>query len=186
MVIVDYVTGYVVVKFLAKKSEAAKALKDTILLWNTQLSKGADRNVIKQIRTDNGGEYLNKDLDDFLAAHGIHKQTTGGYNSASNGTAERMNRTLKDMARCELYASAAPLYLWGEAISTAAFVHNVSYSKRIEMTPYEAFTGFKPDVSILRPFVCRIYFLISRGKCESGFLATSIPVIFLGYFLAIF
>ena len=49
------------------------------------------------------------------------------------------------------------------------------------MTPYEAFTGFRPDVSIMRPFGCRIYFLIARGKRESGFIATSVPVIWLGY-----
>ena len=181
MVIIDYVTGFVNVEFLVLKSDAAKALKRVILLWNTQLSKGNERNVIKRIRTDNGGEYLNKDLDDFLEQHGIQRECTGGHSSQSNGTSERMNRTLKDMARCELYASGAPLYLWGEAIATAAFVQNVSYSKRIDMTPYEAFTGFRPDVSILRPFGSRIYFLIARGKRESGFLATSVPGIWLGF-----
>ena len=49
------------------------------------------------------------------------------------------------------------------------------------MTPYEAFTGFRADVSILRPFGCRIYFLIARGKRESGFMATSVPGIWLGF-----
>ena len=109
MGIVDYVTGYVVVEFLALKSDAAKVLMRTILLWNTQLSKGAERNVIKRIRTDNGGEYLNKVLDDFFEQHGIQRECTGGHSSQSNGTSERMNRTLKDMARCGLYASGAPL-----------------------------------------------------------------------------
>ena len=181
MVIVDYVTGYGVVEFLVLKSDAAKVLMRTILLWNTQLSKGTERNVIKRIRTDNGGEYLNKTVDAFLEQHGIQRECTGGYSSQSNGTSERMNRTLKDKARCALYASGAPLYLWGEAIATAAYVQNVSYSKRIDMTPYEAFTGFRPNVSIMRPFACRVYFLIARGKRESGFLATSIPGIWLGY-----
>ena len=126
---------------------------------------------------------MNKEMDTFLEENGIQRELTGGDNSASNGTAERMNRTLKDMTRCEMYASGAPINLWGEAIVTAAFVQNVSYSKRIGMTPYEAFTGFRPDVSILRPFGCRIYFLISRGRREAGseFLATSVPGIFLGY-----
>ena len=49
------------------------------------------------------------------------------------------------------------------------------------MTPYEAFTGFRQDVSILRPFGCRIYFLIARGKRESGFLAISVPGIWIGF-----
>ena len=157
MVIMDYYSGFVVVKFLVHKSEAAKALIETILLFDTQLSEGGERHVVKNFRSDNGGEFLNKELDVFFGSEGIVRQTTGGNNSETNGAAERMIRTIKEKARCGMYASSMPMNLWAEAINTAAFVQNFSFHSRTKSTPYELFTGLKPDGSILRVFGCQIF-----------------------------
>ena len=182
MVITDFYSGYVVVKFLVHKSEAAKALMDTILLFNTQLSEGGERHVVKNFRSDNGGEFLNKELDAFFITQGIVRQTTGGYNSEANGTAERMIRTLKEKARCGMYASSLPMNLWAEAINTAAFVQNFSFHSRTKMTPYALFTGFKPDGTIFRVLGCRVFALIAlKLRGSDGLTSTSFSGVFLGY-----
>ena len=89
MVITDYYSGYVVVKFLVHKSEAAKALMDTILLFKTQLSEGGERHVVKNFRSDNGGEFLNKELDAFFTAQGIVRQTNFKLQDGQSGATIR-------------------------------------------------------------------------------------------------
>ncbi|GFY34755.1 retrovirus-related Pol polyprotein from transposon TNT 1-94 [Trichonephila clavipes] len=49
---------------------------------------------IKKIRTDNGLEFVNEQLDTYLANSGIFHEKTIPYNSESNGKAERANRVL--------------------------------------------------------------------------------------------
>ena len=71
------------------KSEAAKALMDTILLFNTQLSEGGERHVVKNFRSDNGGEFLNKELDAFFTAQGIVRQTNFKLQDGQSGATIR-------------------------------------------------------------------------------------------------
>ncbi|KAF8781393.1 Serine/threonine-protein kinase 31 like protein [Argiope bruennichi] len=70
----------------------------------TLLSKG----------TDNGLEFVNEQLDTYLANSGIFHEKTIPYNSESNGKAER--------ARSLLYESELPLKFWAEAINVAPSV----------------------------------------------------------------
>ncbi|GFT94649.1 retrovirus-related Pol polyprotein from transposon TNT 1-94 [Trichonephila clavipes] len=58
---------------------------------------------IKKIRTDNGLEFVNEQLDTYLANSGIFHEKTIPYNSESNGKAERANRVLLERARSLLY-----------------------------------------------------------------------------------
>eukprot|EP00171_Calliarthron_tuberculosum_P004987 IDg4987t1 len=48
---------------------------------------------LKELRTDNGGEYLSNGFRAYLADHGIKHQLTVAYTSQQNGVAERRNRT---------------------------------------------------------------------------------------------
>ena len=43
-----------------------------------------------------------------------------------NGSAERMNRTLVEAAHSMMFHAGMPKQFWGEAIHTAAYVHNRS------------------------------------------------------------
>ena len=51
---------------------------------------------IKILRTDNGLEFVNKRLDEFLRKYGIVHQRSVEYLHEQNGVAERIFRTLFD------------------------------------------------------------------------------------------
>ncbi|GFU15087.1 retrovirus-related Pol polyprotein from transposon TNT 1-94 [Trichonephila clavipes] len=84
---------------------------------------------IKKIRTDNGLEFVNEQLDTYLANSGIFHEKTIPYNSESNGKAERANRVLLERARSLLYESKLPLKFWAEAINCSTQVSNVTPRK---------------------------------------------------------
>ena len=54
--------------------------------------------------------------------------------------------------------SKLPHRFWAEALSTYVYLKNRSPTKALDgITPYEAWSGIKPDVSILRIFGCSAY-----------------------------
>lgn len=73
---------------------------------------------------DNGREYCNKEMQKQLTSRGILLETTAPYTPEQNGVAERDNRTMVESARTMLHAKQLPLFLWAEAISTAAHILN--------------------------------------------------------------
>ena len=58
---------------------------------------------IKAIRSDRGGEYISKNVQELLKQHGIIHQKTTPYTPQQNGVAEPKNRSSMEMARCMLY-----------------------------------------------------------------------------------
>ena len=57
------------------------------------------------------------------------------------------------------------MYLWAKACGTAVYVHNRSPHRRLgDITPEEAFTGEKLDISHLRIFGCSVYIHVPREK----------------------
>lgn len=112
---------------------------------------------------------------------GVRHELTIPKNPEQNGVAERANRTLIETARSMLVDSRLPHSFWAEAVSTAAYMRNRSPTKAMkELTPYEAWTGQKPDVGGLRVFGCQAFVHIpkdERRKLDS----MSQKCIFLGY-----
>ncbi|GFW54202.1 retrovirus-related Pol polyprotein from transposon TNT 1-94 [Trichonephila clavipes] len=74
-------------------------------------------------------EFVNEQLDTYLAISGTFHEKTIPYNSESNGKAERANRVLLERARILLYESKLPLKFWAEAISCSTQVSNVTPRK---------------------------------------------------------
>ena len=57
------------------------------------------------------------------------------------------------------------MYLWAEACGTTVYVQNKSLHWRLgDITPEEAFTGEKLDISHLRIFGCLVYIHVPREK----------------------
>ncbi|GFV43748.1 CTP synthase 1 [Trichonephila clavipes] len=117
---------------------------------------------IKKIRTDNGLEFVNEQLDTYLANSGIFHEKTIPYNSESNGKAERANRVLLERARSLLYESKLPLKFWAEAINCSTQVSNVTPRKGKEKIPLEIWTGNKPKLNYLKKFGCVAYFHVPK------------------------
>jgi transposase InsO family protein len=54
---------------------------------------------IKKIRSDDGTEFKNSQIEGFLEDEGIKHEFSSPYTPQQNGVVERKNRTLLDMAR---------------------------------------------------------------------------------------
>jgi hypothetical protein len=147
----DY-SRFSAVRLVRKKSDVPDVVMETFAMFETQTG-----NKVKAARTDNGGEFIAKELADFFKSKGIEHQTTMAYSPQSNGKAERLNRTLMERTRAMLFDAKLPDYVWGEAITTANYLRNRAPTADKDKTPYEAFYGNKPDISHLRTFGCGVY-----------------------------
>jgi len=111
---------------------------------------------------------------------GIIHETTAPYSSASNGVAERKNRTLIELKYDMLIESGAPLYFWGGAILTTCHVLNRVPHKRSHTTPFEMWKGQKQNLGYLRVWGCLAYVRLTDPKMPKlGIRATTCA--FLGY-----
>ena len=173
---IDDYTQYVWVYPLKLKSEVLSKLIELKAL--VEKSTG---HLLKAIRTDNGGEYLSTEFQQFLKSEGVRHERTVPRNPERNGVSERMNRTLIESVRAMLSDSKLPKKFWAEALSTAAYLRNRSPTKSVQgKTPYEALTGEKPRVDHLKVFGCAAYAHVpsqERQKLDEK----SRRCIFLGY-----
>jgi transposase InsO family protein len=154
----DY-SGLSSVALLRRKSDVYTHTVDTITLWENQTGK-----TVKAIRTDNGGEYLSRQFQDYFADKGILHQTTVPYTPQQNGKAERLNRTLMEKTRAMLKEATLEPKLWAEAVVTANYLRNRSPVSGKPKTPWELFFGSRPDVSHLRTFGSPAYVHIPKEK----------------------
>src|SRR3954469_18896423 len=82
------------VYFFKKKSET----QQTIIEFANEAQRQHNSRILA-IRSDNGTEFKNYILDEFLGDEGIKHQYSAAYTPQQNGVAERKNRTLIDAAR---------------------------------------------------------------------------------------
>jgi transposase InsO family protein len=119
---------------------------------------------IKKIRSDNGTEFKNSQIEGFLE-EGIKHEFSSPYTPQQNGVVERKNRTLLDMASTMLDEYKTLDRFWAEAINTVCYSINRLYLHRIlKKTSYELLTGKKPNVSYFRVFGSKCFILIKRGR----------------------
>ncbi|GJX50955.1 retrovirus-related pol polyprotein from transposon TNT 1-94 [Tanacetum coccineum] len=116
LVIVDEYSRFTWVKFLRSKDETP----EVIIKFLTQIQVGLNKTV-RYIRTDNGTEFVNKDLTDYYERVGIFHQNSIPRTPQQNGVVERRNLTLVEATRTMLIFSKAPMFLWAEAVATAFF-----------------------------------------------------------------
>ncbi|KAK1628821.1 hypothetical protein QYE76_003136 [Lolium multiflorum] len=103
---------------------------------------------IKAIRTDNGTEFKNYTMQEFVDDEGIKHEFSAPYTPQQNGVVERKNRTIIEMARTMLSEFNSPHNFWGEAISTAVHYSNRLFLRPLQnKTPYELLTGNDDDPS---------------------------------------
>jgi transposase InsO family protein len=102
---------------------------------------------VKKIRRDNGSEFKNLQVKEFLEEEGIKHEFFAPCTPQQNGVVERKNRTLIDMARMMLGEFKTPEQFWSEAVNTACHVINRLYLHRLlKKTSYELLTGNKPNI----------------------------------------
>ena len=175
LVIVDEKSRYTWVYLLERKSDAAKHIIELCNSFHSAYGVS-----VRELHSDSGGEFINTQSKQYCSANGIKHTTTTANSPFHNGVVERMNGVLLNITKTNMHHSSAPLNLWGEALTYAAFIHNLTELKHLESrTPYEVLHQSAPYLSNkLRIFGSDAFVVrVKRAKLDS----TSIKGIFIGY-----
>jgi hypothetical protein len=163
---------------LKAKGEAFEKFKEYKALVENEIGHN-----IKVLQFDNGGEFVSKKFEAFLAECGIQRQTSAPYSPQQNGVAKRANRTIMECARSMILAQGLGLEFWGEAMNMAVYIKNRCPTKALDSkTLQEAWSGRKPDVSHLRVFGCKAFADDVPDEKRTKLESKSMPCVFLGYY----
>ncbi|KAE8992242.1 Retrovirus-related Pol polyprotein from transposon TNT 1-94 [Phytophthora rubi] len=144
---IDDFSRHVTVYFMKKKTEVLEKFK----MFKTDM-ENATGLKIKRHRSDNGGEYTGRLFKEYLSKQGIRHEKTVPYTPQQNGLAERMNRSIVEMARCMLYHEGIDKKWWAEAVNTSAWMINRIPNTVTVKTPYEIVYQKKPQLKNLKVF----------------------------------
>ncbi|WVZ76984.1 hypothetical protein U9M48_024890 [Paspalum notatum var. saurae] len=162
-VIVDDFSRYTWVYFLGDKTEVAHVF--------SKFAKRAQNDVntsIVKIRSDNGREFDNTNIEEYCDEVGIKHEFSATYAPHQNGVVERKNKTLITLARSMLDEYGTSEKFWAEAINTACCASNLLFPHRLlDKTPYELLNGRKPNISYFRKHQHLGKF---QKRCDIGFL----------------
>lgn len=143
---IDEYTRYATVYPLLKKGEVFARWK-TFKARVERLHGGK----IKELRCDNGGEYIGKDMQDSLKDEGIVFHPSQPYAPQQNGIAERFNRTLFDKIRTQQQEGRIPVDLWPELALAACEQHNLTPMERHDWKlPHELWYDEDPTPHVAR------------------------------------
>nr|GEW95419.1 hypothetical protein [Tanacetum cinerariifolium] len=131
LVVTDDFSRFTWTFFLKSMDETSRILRNFI----TEIENLKDLNV-KIIRSDNGGEFRNKEMDKLCSRKGIKREFSNARTLQQNGVAERRNRTLIEAARTMVLVIKP---------------HN--------KTLYELFNERSHAIGFLRPFGCHVMIL---------------------------
>lgn len=131
----DSFTKFRYIYFLKEKFEVVNALKETLAHAKTL------GHSIKHFLSDNGGEFDNLGVKTLLQRHGVLQRLTAPYMPQQNGSSERENRTVVEMARTFKYSNPEanfPDASWADLINSAVYVLNRTGNSTVEgLSPSE-------------------------------------------------
>nr|GEW89166.1 hypothetical protein [Tanacetum cinerariifolium] len=114
LVVTDDFSRFTWTFFLKTKDETSGILRKFI----TKIKNLKDLKV-KIIMCDNGGEFRNKEMNNFCSHKGIKREFSNARTPQQNGVAEKRNRTLIEASRTMLADAKIPVTFWAEAVNTA-------------------------------------------------------------------
>lgn len=125
---------------------------------------------IKRLWSDNGTEILSTEFQQWIKWKGIIHEKWAPYYPEPNGKAERLQKTLMEMARCYMkMISRINGYekLCDEAVKTPNVIWNRMFTescKSVGKTPYESVMNKKPNLSFLRKFGTTAFVHIPKNR----------------------
>ena len=121
---------------------------------------------------------MSLEFDDLLKKCGIISQLTPPGTPQWNIVSKRRNQTLLDMVRSMMSHADLPTSFWGHALETAAFTLNRVPSKKVQKTPYEIWTGKRPNMSFMKIWGCEAYV---KRQMSTKLEPKSEKCVFVGY-----
>nr|GEV91276.1 putative ribonuclease H-like domain-containing protein [Tanacetum cinerariifolium] len=141
LVITDDYSRFTWVFFLATKDETGPILKTFIIGLENQLSL-----KVKIIRSDNGTELKNNDLNQVCGMKGIKREFSVPRTPQQNGITEKKNKTLIKAARSKFDGKVDEGFLVGYSVSSKAFRVFNSRTRIVQKTFHINFLENKPNV----------------------------------------
>ncbi|KAL8116037.1 hypothetical protein AgCh_022503 [Apium graveolens] len=161
---------------LPDKTSVFAILKEFVALVKNQFET-----TIKTFQTDNGTEFFNTSVNNFLQNLGIIHQASCAYTPQQNGLVERKHRHLLDCARTLRFHANLPITFWGDCVLTAAYLINRTPTKVLQgKSPFQVFFNTLPDYTTLKVFGSLCYATIVPHPADK-FATRSIKGVFLGY-----
>ncbi|DBA92951.1 TPA: hypothetical protein ACH3X2_14242 [Trebouxia sp. C0005] len=164
-----------IVRTIPQKSGVAQAMQEVLQMLETRSG-----NKLQTARTDRGNEHLNDATSAFFKAKGVTHQTIPPYTPQHKGAAERINRTLMERTWAMLKDAKLSDNMWAEVVTTANYIRNRSPISQNAKTPWEAFSGKRPDVSNMRVFGATAYMHVPQ-PLRRKLTSHSQKGIFVGY-----
>lgn len=165
---------------MKEKSEVTNIFKNFHSLIKNQF-----QTTIKVLRTDNGKEFINRALSDYLGIEGILHQTSCVNTPQQNGVSERKNRHMLEVARSLLFSMRVPNHFWGEAILTAVHLINRQPSRVLKYkTPTQVLLETYPNTRMVSQIPIRVFgctvFLHNHSSNRSKLDPRATKCLFLG------
>lgn len=174
--LMDVFTRHSWVYVIKRKSDAAAKIFE----WKALVENQCKQRLLN-LRSDNGGEFTSSDFKHQMAVLGVSLQTTPPYSPESNSIAERFNRTVQEKTRTIMLAAALPSFLWGEILQAANMIRNMSPVSHLSSTPFELWTGRRPDLSKLRVLGCKAFCPLHKHAREGKFGARGYKGVLVNY-----
>jgi hypothetical protein len=159
-IIIDEWSGKVFFKSFKTKDEIA----GWVMQWckDKQVETGK---ILKQFHSDNGTEFTSNALVSYLRNQGTKIMRSEVDTPQHNGKAERMNRTLSEMARTMLMHAGLSNLFWVEAFHVAVYIRNLCAAKYDNSKSVnEMWSGVKSSVKHIRVFGCDAHVHVSDDE----------------------
>lgn len=172
----DDCTSYRFVYFVKNKSDVPEIFFEFEKLVERQTG-----NKIRILRSDNGTEYINSRMSNYIKNKGIIHETSSPYTAEQNGKTERDIRSIVESARTILLESKLPESLWAEAVNTAVYTLNRRPCKtKNDEIPYEKWLDKKVSLIHMKRFESECYTYIAK-QFRSKFQSKSKKMIMVDY-----
>lgn len=156
----DDFSAYRYVYFLQNKTETCTKIKNFITL-----AENITGNKLITFRSDNGLEFINKDLKNLFETKGIRHERSCSYTPQQNGRAERDMRTIVEAARTMLHSKNMKKHFWAEAVNCAVFTLNrVGSNCQKNESPFKLWHNKDFDLNFFKEFGTKVQVLVPKEK----------------------
>ena len=145
----DYASDYLMVKMVSSKAEGVAILALNEYLYRLELAK----KIPRVMQCDYDTVLRSKKIAGWLRSESLKLQMSAPYVHSQNGFIEANMGKVMDTARTLMAEGRVPPRFWSFAIECSVYLSNrLPVAKLLNVTPLEAMTGEKPDVSTWVPF----------------------------------
>lgn len=135
----------------------------------------------KRIRLDRAGENQAIALRTWAGARGIELEYTDTEQHQANGRAERLNRTMSNKLQSTMQSAGVTEKYWPLVLPNhTVYIRNRSPCTK-KLTPFELFTGRRPDLANIRTLGSKVFVLKSEKQRPKWLGSRAMEGILLGF-----